>query len=117
VIPPRPPLHADLPTPANDARPFVRWWETLEFLALAEVRHAMVRGVVPAKPAETAEESARHAVFWALFELDSLVRHFAARIEAGERVRIRTGILKHEGAWVELSLRIVKEANVPGGGP
>jgi hypothetical protein len=47
-------------------------------------------------------------MFWALFELDHLVRRFAARVEAGERVRIRAGIFKHESGRVELSLRIVE---------
>ena len=73
MSPPRPPLHLVPPPPANDAQSPARWWETLEFLALAEVRYAMVRGIVPATAARTAEESARHAVFWTLFELDHLV--------------------------------------------
>jgi hypothetical protein len=115
-VSPRPPLHVVPPSPANDAHPPVRWWEALEFLALAEVRRAMVRGEVPSKPAETAEESARHAVFWTLFELDHLVRRFAARVEAGERVRLRTGVFKHEGGCVQFSLRIVEEAGAYGGG-
>jgi hypothetical protein len=115
VKPPRPPLHL-VPRPPNDSSAPVRWWETLEFLALREVRYAMVGGAVPTRPAETPEESARHAVFWTLFELDHLIRRFVARVEAGEQVRLRTGILTHEGGRADFSLRIVEESDVHGGG-
>jgi hypothetical protein len=114
VKPPHPHLHVVPHAPANDAPPPVRWWEALEFLALREVRHAMVGGAVPARPAETPEESARHAVFWALFELEHLVRRFVARLEAGERVRIRWGIFKHETGRVDFDLRIVEETDLSG---
>ena len=84
------------------------WWEAPEFLALAELRRAMVGGAIPSAPAETPEESARHAVFWALFELEHLIRRFATRIEAGDSVRMRTGVFKHEEGRVDFNLRIVE---------
>jgi len=84
------------------------WWEAPEFQALAEVRRAMVGGEVPSRPPETAEESARQAVFWVLFELDHLIRRFATRLEAGESVRLRSGVYVHEEARVDFNLRIVE---------
>jgi hypothetical protein len=93
----------------------IRWWEAPEFRALAEVRRAMVGTAVPSAPAETAEESARQAVFWALFEVEHLVRRFALRLEAGEDVRIRSGVYKHEEGRVDFNLRIVEHVEISGG--
>ena len=84
------------------------WWDAPEFLAITELRRAMVGGAVPSAPAQTPEESARHAVFWALFEVEHLIRRFAARIEAGDSVRIRSGVFKHDEGRVDFNLRIVE---------
>jgi hypothetical protein len=91
------------------------WWGAPEFLAITEVRRAMVGGGVPSGPAETPEESARHAVFWALFEVEHLIRRFALRLEAGEAVRIRSGVYKHEEGRVDFNLRIVEHVEITGG--
>jgi len=91
------------------------WWEAPEFLALKEVRYAMVGGNAPSRAPQTAEESARHAMFWALFELEHVVRRFALRVEAGDAVRIRSGVYKHEEGRVDFNLRIVEHVEVTGG--
>ena len=72
----------------------------------------MVGGAGPSAPAQTPEESARHAVFWALFEVEHLIRRFALRLEAGEAVRIRSGVYKHEEGRVDFNLRIVEQVEV-----
>ena len=104
----RPHLHLVPPPPVTIHEASRPWWEAPEFLALAELRRAMVGGAIPSAPAETPEESARHAVCWALFELEHLIRRFATRIEAGDSVRMRTGVFKHEEGRVDFNLRIVE---------
>ncbi len=96
------------------------WWEAPEFRAVAEVRRAMIGGAVPSAPAQTAEESAQQAVFWALFEVEHLIARYVKLIESGEDVRIRSSVYKHEERRVEIGLRIIEHADVavrlPGGG-
>jgi hypothetical protein len=92
-----------------DVRP---WWEAPEFLALTELRLVIAGGSIPQRLPESAEESARQAVFWALFEIDHLVRQFARRLEAGESVHMRRGIYKHHEARVDFDLRIVEHPPV-----
>jgi hypothetical protein len=70
------------------------WWLAPEFVALAELRRAMAGSAAPTAAAETPEESARHAVFWVLFEVEHLIRELATRVEAGESLRIRHGIYR-----------------------
>ncbi len=91
--------------------PTPRWWEAPELLALAALRRAMMGGA-PALAPVTAEESARHAVFWLLFEMEHLVRRFAARLEAGQAVRVRCGVYRREDGGVDFNLRIVEEPEV-----
>ena len=91
------------------------WWEAPEFLALAERRREMVGGGAPATPPQTAEESARHAMVWALFELEHIVRRFGMRIEAGDDVRMRSGVHKHEEWRVDFDIRVVEHVEIPGG--
>lgn len=91
------------------------WWEAPEFLALTEVRRAMVGGAVPAAPAQTAEQSARNAVFWALFEVEHVIAQYAKLLQAGEDVRIRTSVYTHEERRVQLGLRIVEHVEITGG--
>ena len=91
------------------------WWEAPEFLALAEVRRAMVGGTGPAAPPRTAEESARYAVFWALFEVEHLIRRFASRVEDGDDVRIRHGVYVYQAERVDFNLRIVEHVEITGG--
>jgi hypothetical protein len=88
------------------------WWEATEYLALTEVRRAMAGGAAPASAAVTPEESARHAVFWTLFETEHLIRRFAVRLAAGERLRMRSGIYRHRDGRVDFNLRIVQQAEV-----
>ena len=96
------------------------WWEAAAFLALVDVRRSMTGGVVPSTPARTAEESARHAVFWAMFEIENIVRQLGRRVAAGESVRLRSGVYVHAEGRVDFNLRIVEhvEAGVspPGTG-
>lgn len=102
-----------VPPPAvtvHDVSP--SWWKAPEFLALAELRRAMVRGAVPSAPAETAEESARQAIFWVLFEAEHLIHRFAQRLEAGEALRIRTGVYKHQEGRVDFNLRIMEHVEI-----
>ena len=94
--------------------PSALWWEAPEFLALAEVRRAMVGGESPGRPPETAEESARHAVFWALFEVEHIVGQFGKRVAAGESVRLRRGIYTHTEGCVDFNLRIVEHVETSG---
>ena len=91
------------------------WWEAPEFLALAEVRRAMVGGGAPSKPPETAEESARQAVSRVLFEVEHILRELGKRLEAGESVRIRSGIYIHTVDRVDFDLRIIEHGDVTGG--
>jgi hypothetical protein len=96
------------------------WWEAPEFRAVAEVRRALIGAAVPSVPARTAEESARQAVFWALFEVEHLMARYVKLIESGEDVCIRSSVYKHEERRVEIGLRIVEHADatirLPGGG-
>ena len=91
------------------------WWLAPEFLALAELRRTMVPGAVPSKPPETAEESARDAVFWVLFEMEHIVRELAKRLEAGETVRLRRGVYVHTVDRVDFNLRITEDVAITGG--
>jgi hypothetical protein len=84
------------------------WWLAPEFLALAELRRTMVPGAVPSKPPETAEESARDAVFWVLFELEHIVRELGKRLEAGEPVHLRKGVYIYTADRVDFNVRIVE---------
>jgi hypothetical protein len=118
VVPPLANLSIrEMPVPAPS------WWESPELLALAELRRAMVGGAVPVAPAQTPEEDARHAVFWALYEIEHIVREYAKLVEAGEPVRLRTGVYKHHERRVDFNLRIVEQPEVeihpltPRGGP
>jgi hypothetical protein len=103
-----PHLQAVPPPPVTSPEASSPWWEAPEFLALAEVRRAMVGGTVLSVPAQTPEESARHAIFWTLFEVEHLIRRFAVRVEAGDSVRVRAGVFKHEEGRVDFNLRIVE---------
>jgi hypothetical protein len=108
--------HLKLVPPVIKVRePTGPWWEAPEFRALAEVRRAMVGGGAPSHPPQTAEESARHAMFWALFELEHVVRRFALRLEAGDSVRMRSGVHKHEEGRVDFDIRVVEHVEIPGG--
>ena len=88
------------------------WWEAPELLALAELRRALVGGAVPCEPAQTQEDDARHALFWALYEVEHVLHAYATLVEAGEPVRLRTGIYKHHERRVDFNLRIVEEPEV-----
>jgi len=88
------------------------WWLAPDFLALADLRRKMVGGEIPSRPPETAEESARHAVFWALCEVEHIVRELGKRLEAGEQVRLRSGIYIHTVDRVDFNLRIVEHTEV-----
>jgi hypothetical protein len=88
------------------------WWQTPAFLALADVRRAMVEEGIPSGPARTAEESARHAVFWAVFEIDHIVRELGRRVAAGESVRLRSGVYAYAEGRVDFGLRIVEHDEV-----
>ncbi len=89
------------------------WWLAPEFLELAKLRRAMVGGEVPTKPPETAEESARDAVSWVLFEVEHIVRELGKRLEAGESVRLRRGVYAYTRDRVDFNLRIVEHTEVP----
>jgi hypothetical protein len=110
-------LHLVLPSadvvigerPSPDDPP---WWEAAAFLALADVRRSMTGGVAPSIPARTPEESARHAVFWAMFEIEHIVRQLGKRVEAGEAVRLRSGVYAHAEGHVTFNLRIVQQIEV-----
>jgi hypothetical protein len=95
-------LHLVPPAPAPP------WWEAPEFLALSEVRRAMVGGALPTTPAQTAEECARHAVFWALYEVEHIVHAYVRLLQAGESVRLRTGVYKHHDQRVDFNFRIIE---------
>jgi hypothetical protein len=88
------------------------WWLAPEFLALAELRRAMVGGAAPASAATTPEESARHAVFWTLFQVEHLIRCFVARVEAGASVRLRSSNHRRAEGRVDFSLHIVEQAEI-----
>ena len=66
-------------------------------------------------PARTAEESARHAVFWALFEVEHAIGQYVKLLQAGEDVRIRLGVYKYEKRQVEIGLRIEDHITITGG--
>jgi hypothetical protein len=79
-----------------------------EFLMLAELRRAMAGGcALPCGAASTAEEDARHAVFWAIYEIEHVVRELARLAEAGEPVRMRTGVSKHHERRVDFNVQII----------
>jgi hypothetical protein len=101
VLPPAEVTIVDAPKP-------LPWWLAPEFLALGELRRAMVGGAVPTAPAQTAEESARHSVFWTLFEVEHIVRELGKRLEAGEAVRMRSGVYTHTVGRVDLSPRSMR---------
>jgi hypothetical protein len=101
--------HVQLVPPPGPAAP---WWDAPEFLALSEVRRAMVRGEVPVGLPGTAEEHARHALFWALYEIEHVMREYARRLAAGEPVRMRHGIYKHHPLRVDFNIRIVEDPGV-----
>jgi hypothetical protein len=88
------------------------WWLAPEFLALAELRRTMLGSGGPSKPPETAEESARDAVFWVLFELEHIVRELGTRLEAGESVQLRKGVYIYASDRVDFNLRIVERTEV-----
>jgi hypothetical protein len=88
------------------------WWLAPEFLALAELRRTMVGSEVPSKPPETAEESARDAVFWVLFEVEHIIRELGKRLEAGESVHLRKGVYAYTVDRVDFNLRIVEHTEV-----
>jgi hypothetical protein len=89
-------------------QPPLPWWTAPEFLMLAELRRAMASGTaVPSGAARTAEEDARHAVFWAIYEIEQIVREYAKLVEAGEPVRMRAGVYKHHDRRVDFNVQIV----------
>ena len=88
------------------------WWLAPELVALAELRRTMAGSADPAAAAVTAEQSARHAVFWVLFEVEHLIRELATRVEAGESLRIRHGIYKFQHQRVDFDLRIVEHEEI-----
>ena len=91
------------------------WWLAPDFLALAELRRTMAGSAAPAASPQTAEESAREAVFWVLFELEHIVRELAKRSEAGDSVRLRRGVYVHTVDRVDFNLRIVEHVEITGG--
>jgi hypothetical protein len=88
------------------------WLEAPEFLALTELRLAMAGGAVPSEPPQTAEEDARQAVFWSLYELEHILREHARLVEAGEPVRLRAGVYVHARLRVDFNVRIVEEPEI-----
>jgi hypothetical protein len=84
------------------------WWEAPELVALSELRLAIAGGSVPQLPPTNAEQSARQAVFWALFEIDHLVRQLGRRLEAGESLRMSSIIHRHQEGRVDFDLRLVE---------
>jgi hypothetical protein len=108
----RPPVDVKIQERVPPAAP--AWWDATEFRALAEVRRAMGGGSVPSKPPENAEESARLAVFWALFEIEHILDQLRKRIEAGDSVRLRSGIYAYTTERVDFNLRIVEHVEITG---
>jgi hypothetical protein len=106
-------IHVSPPAPASV--PPERWWEGPDFRVVTDLRRRMVGGALPATAPRTAEESARHAMFWLLIEVERLIRQLAARLQAGESVRLCTGICWHEDGRVDFNLRIVDHVETPGG--
>jgi hypothetical protein len=109
------PLHLVVPPPevalVDPPKPHP-WWLAPELLALAELRRTIIGGEVPSRPPETAEETARDAVFWVLFELEHIVRELGKRLEAGEAVRLRKGVYVYTSDRVDFNLRIVEHTEV-----
>jgi hypothetical protein len=104
------------PRASGDVQPLSQHWlRAPEFLALAELRRRMVGGALPSTAPRTPEESARHAVFWVLIELEHLIRRFAKRLQAGESVWLRSGIYWSEDGRVDFTLRIVDHVERGGG--
>jgi hypothetical protein len=91
------------------------WWLAPEFLALAELRRSMDGGALPAASPQTAEESARQAVFWVLFEVEHIVRQLGKRLEAGDSVHLRRGVYIRTVDRVDFNLRIVEDVEITGG--
>jgi hypothetical protein len=86
-------------------------------LYLAQVRRAMTGGATPSKHPETPEEHAQHAVFWTLYELEHVLRDYAARVAAGAPVRLCHGVSKLHPERVDFTLRIVEDVPArPAGG-